>query len=260
MTKSPFYIVIALFLIAITILVIDSNHSLFLTINNMGSHIADKVWIFISILGNKAFVLVLILLAFWHKPKLLRATLIAGFIALLISLSMTPLIALARPPALLNPASFHLIGEKLVNNSFPSAQVMGAFSLLGSVAFYFKNGLLSIIIFILASLVGLSYIMLGVHWPIDILIGAALGWVCAWLGVYLISANIWRDNDIWNYLSYLIYLFIALYLAWKGDANHDISWAIKAIAILGIVVALWSLFWLKKGGNKKPISVVGWLS
>jgi len=204
--------------------------------------------------------LILILLAFWSKPQLLRAALIAGLIATLISLSLTSFIALARPPAFLDPASFHLIGDRLTEGSFPSSHAMGVFAVLGSVAFYFKNGLLSFFIFILSSFVGLSYIMLGIHWPIDVLIGAALGWVCAWLGVYLISANLWRDNDIWNYVSYLIYLLIAVYLVWESDYNDDISWVIKAIAILGGAVALWSLFWLKKGGNKKPISVAGWLS
>ncbi len=261
LTKSPFYIVVLLFLVAIAILFFDSHHSLFLTINNAGSHIADKVWIFSSIFGNKAFVLILVLLVFWHKPQLLRATLIAGLIAILISFSITPLIALARPPAVLDPVSFHLIGERLTGGSFPSAHAMGTFAILGSIAFYFKNRFLSLLIFMLSSFVGLSYIMLGVYWPIDILIGAALGWVCAWLGVYLISANLWRDNDIWNYLNYVIYLLIAVYLVWAGDYNNDdLSWAIKAMAILGVVVAIWSLLWLKKGGNKEPISVAGWLS
>ncbi|HIO93650.1 MAG TPA: phosphatase PAP2 family protein [Leucothrix mucor] len=258
--KFPLYIVISLFLAIVAIVALDNNHSLFLSINKAGNTLADEIWILIATLGNKAFTLTLILLVFWHKPRILRAALIAGFIATLISLSMTSLVALLRPPAILDPASFHLIGDRLMTNSFPAESAMGVFAILGSVAFYFQSKRLTFLIFLLSSLVGLSYIMHGVHWPSDILAGAALGWVCAWLGVYLVSANIWRDNNIWNYLSYFIYLLIAAYLFWKGASNTDISWVIKAIAILGALVALWSVVWLKKGGNKEPVSMAGWLS
>ena len=260
LSKSPLYFVIGLFLATVVILLTDSNHSLFLAINKVGTQFADEIWLSVAIFGNKALTLSLLLLALWHKPHLLRAALIAGLFVMIISLSIVPLIALARPPALLSPDSFHLIGEKLTTNSFPATQVIAIFAILGSIAFYFKNGLLTFCVLSFSALVALSYIMLGIHWPSDILIGAALGWLCAWLGVYLIRANILRKNDIWNYLTYIIYLLIAAYLFWTNTVNNNPSFIILVVSIFAVLVALWSIIWVKKGGTKDPVSVVGWLS
>lgn len=257
-SKSPTYIAITFFLVAIVILVLDINTPLFLTLNHVGSLFPDQVWTIITTFGDRLFVLICLFLFFWKHPELLRAALLAALISLIISIAMKPLIGLARPPAILDPTSFHLIGEKLITNSFPSGHTLGAFAVMGSIVFYCRKfwGVL----FFIASAVGLSRIMIGVHWPIDVLVGAALGWVCGWLGNHLIKADLWRDNNIWNYLTYIIYLIISVSLFWQGTNYEDAFWMVKVVAGLGIIVALGSFIWLKKGGNKKPISVVGWLS
>jgi membrane-associated phospholipid phosphatase len=160
----------------------------------------------------------------------------------------------------LDPSSFYLISEKLTTYSFPSGHAATAFAILGSVGFYFRNNALLLFAFFLASLIGLSRIMLGVHWPIDILVGAALGWVCAWLSVAVIRAKFLRDTNIWNYVTYAIYLAVAAYLFWNGSRYGDALWLVIIISVIGMFIAISSFIWLFKGGNKDPISVTGWLS
>ena len=259
-SKSPTYIATAFFLAAIAILALDINTPLFLSLNQVGSIFPDQVWTLTTTFGHRLFALICLFLFFWKHPRLLRAALLAALFSLIISIGMKPLIALPRPPAVLDPASFHLIGEKLISNSFPSGHTLGAFAVMGSIVFYCRKFWVVLLFISLASLVGLSRIMIGVHWPIDVLVGAALGWVCGWLGNYLIKADLWRDNDIWNYLTYFIYLVIAAYLLWQGTNYPDAYWVVKGVAGFGILVALGAFVWLKKGGHKKPISVVGWLS
>lgn len=65
--------------------------------------------------------------------------------------------------------------------SFPSGHTTASFSLAVTLSFYtpvweWEVGLLA-----LASLVGISRVYLGVHYPSDVLIGGLLGTICAYL-------------------------------------------------------------------------------
>ena len=260
LNKSPTIISSGFFLIALIILSLDANISLFLLINKVGTAFVDEIWILLTLFGNKMFILVLIFCFFSRSPDLLRAALIAALVSLLISSGIKSLIALERPYEVLNPASFQLIGNKLTTFSFPSGHTTGAFAVMGCVGFYYKNNGLILLALFFASLVGLSRIMLGVHWPIDVLIGAALGWVCASLGVSLINAHFLRDNNIWDYVTYAIYLLIAAYLFWQGSQYNTAYWMVKIVSGVGILVAIGAFIWLFRGGRKEPVSVTGWLS
>ncbi len=259
-SKSPAIITSGLFLVAIIILLLDANTQLFLLTNKAGIAFIDEMWIFITLFGNKMVAFVLLSILFWRHPDLLRAALIAVLISFLITAGMKELIGLERPYILLDPASFHLIGEKLTSLAFPSGHTATAFAIMGCIGFYFKNNALVLLMLFFAALVGISRIMLGVHWPMDVVVGAALGWVCAWLGVSLIKAHFLRDHDIWNYVTYTICLLIASYLFWKGTQYPEAYWVVKVISGLGILVVLGAFIWLFKGGKKEPIRVTGWLS
>ncbi len=259
-SKSPAIISSGLFLIAIIILLLDANTQLFLLINKVGTAFVDETWIFLTLFGNQMIALVLLSIPFSRQPDLLRVALIAVLASFLITSGIKELIGLERPYLFLDPASFHLIGEKLTSPAFPSGHTATAFAIMGGIGFYFKNNALLLLMLFLATLVGVSRIMLGVHWPIDVVVGAALGWVCAWLGVSLIEAHFLRDHDIWNYVTYTIYLFIASYLFWKGTQYPEAYWVVKIMSGFGILVLLGAFIWLFRGGRKEPIRVTGWLS
>ena len=260
LSKSPVIIAGGLFLTSTLILLLDTNTSLFLLINNIGTIVSDDVWILLTTFGDKIFLLVLVFILFWRSLDLLRAFLIAALISFLIVGGMKFLIALVRPYELLDPASFHLIGDKLTTYAFPSGHTAGAFAIMGCIGFHFKNNALILLILLVASLIGLSRIMLGVHWPMDVLVGAALGWFFAGLGISLIKAHFLRDSNVWNYLTYLIYLLLATYLFWKGSEYKEAYWVVKIVSGVGILVAIGALIWLFRGGKKEPVSVTGWLS
>lgn len=63
--------------------------------------------------------------------------------------------------------------------SFPSGHAAWFFAL--AMAVYFYNRRMGIWYFILAALIGIARIFVGVHWPLDIMGGAAAGVVCAML-------------------------------------------------------------------------------
>lgn len=82
-----------------------------------------------------------------------------------------------------HPRPFVLYGtEPLLNetsNSFPSGHAAFLFALAMTAWFY--NRRWGNWLFAVASLVGLARIFAGVHWPFDVLGGAAVGILSAWL-------------------------------------------------------------------------------
>lgn len=69
--------------------------------------------------------------------------------------------------------------------SFPSGHTAAAFLFACLVANFYPA--LTIPLYIWASLVGISRVLLGVHYPSDTIAGAILGTACAFWGIYLHS-------------------------------------------------------------------------
>ncbi len=67
--------------------------------------------------------------------------------------------------------------------SFPSGHTLAAFSITFVLQYFYPP--LFIPMVVLSSLIGISRIYLGLHYPSDVLIGVVLGFICAWLGVHI---------------------------------------------------------------------------
>ncbi|MGB0664914.1 MAG: phosphatase PAP2 family protein [Pontibacterium sp.] len=70
--------------------------------------------------------------------------------------------------------------------SFPSGHSAAAFVFATTLSHYYPSG--APLFYGLASMIGLSRVLLGVHFPSDIVAGAALGMLCATFGIGLYQA------------------------------------------------------------------------
>ena len=86
------------------------------------------------------------------------------------------------------PISVDAVHQLVTNDAwaFPSGHAAFFFALATGVLLYNKK--LGTLYYIFAALMGLARIFIGVHWPTDILFGAALGMLTA-LGVDLVLRN-----------------------------------------------------------------------
>lgn len=78
--------------------------------------------------------------------------------------------------------------------SFPSGHTTSTCAVLFTLIFKLKNRILDVILILCCFLVAFSRIYCGVHYPIDVVAGAAIGIVSAYF-VYK------KEIDIWNLLS-----------------------------------------------------------
>lgn len=99
------------------------------------------------------------------------------------SSAIKQLVGRARPDAAL-----HLVAEH--NYSFPSGHATASFALAMALTLYFRSWW-TLPAWLLAVLVGASRLYVGVHWPSDVLAGAALG-----VGVAAAAWALWPGQKL----------------------------------------------------------------
>ena len=192
-TASKITIVLAIiFLICfVLVLLTGTNKVLFLSINSFTAKQNPFIWANLTFLGDSLTASVIMLLFVRKRPDIVWSAIIATILATLISHILKLYVNSPRPPAIICKDVINIIGPPLYSHSFPSGHTVTIFTLAGILIFYFKSVYTRISLIVLAILVGISRIAVGVHWPADILAGAALGLICATSGIYYVTKLKW---------------------------------------------------------------------
>jgi len=121
-----------------------------------------------QLFASESFYLVFISLGYWcWNKKLYRDLAILLCLSTLVNFTFKLAFQIPRP------AIEHLVSAE--SYSFPSGDIQVVASIWLTLAWHFKNTLLWIWTLLLILLVGLSRIYLGVHYPIDVMVGALIG-------------------------------------------------------------------------------------
>ena len=84
---------------------------------------------------------------------------------------------IARPRPFLALSDMHLLVSRESSYGFPSGHASVAFAL--AFVIYRHDRDWGMAFFIIAALVAVGRVFVGVHYPLDVLAGAVLGWICA---------------------------------------------------------------------------------
>jgi len=171
--------------VGLTLLLVGGYHAGFSALNAAGTAYPPWVLQWLTALGGDAAPFALGLLLARRYPRVFFALLLAAVAATAYSRGLKPLFDLARPPAVLPPDSFNLIGPALRRVSFPSGHSVAAGTFCGVLVYYARWTETRVLWVLLALSVGLSRVAVGVHWPVDVAFGLAGGVLAAWLGVRL---------------------------------------------------------------------------
>ena len=208
-----------------------ANRSLFILLNQYGTLLPDSFWQYLTVFGDRLVALVLLLPFAKRYPQVLWAAAVTGILCGLATHGLKPLFNMDRPPAVLAQEAFHLIGPKHSSYSFPSGHSITAAALAGVWAFSFNRPWTNSVLLLLAVLIALSRVMVGVHWPIDILSGLMIGWSCAWVGVMLAHHWQWGCHTVTTHILVIILTLASASLFFHDHGYPTALHLTKAVAI-----------------------------
>jgi membrane-associated phospholipid phosphatase len=222
----------------VLLLATGSDRAVFLALNHAGQLLGSQFWLHLTMFGDGAVVLALMLPSIRRAPHCFWAAMAAGIFAALWTQVTKQFIDVPRPLSVLAPDQFHHAGPAYRHVSFPSGHAAAAFAfagiwIMGTAGKVMWRGLA----LLLAVLVSLSRIMVGVHWPIDVLWGMVGGWMGAWLGLALHRRWNWRTASLGGVLAGLVLLGVAASLL--VSRHLGIPAVMPAQRLVGCVCLLW---------------------
>ncbi len=165
------------------------NVPLFLSLNCLNSNLSDAFWISMTTLGDGLLLGIVLGMFIIVNPRITLFGLIlmaSSSVATNIIKSLLPTI---RPAAFL--PDVHVVGPLLRSGSFPSGHSAAAFATALALAHFSSSRTLRVVLLSFATLVGLSRIFVGAHFPNDVLWGIIIS-----LAIYeLTSQFLWPQIE-----------------------------------------------------------------
>lgn len=184
------------------------NNAYFWQINQAGQHFSPELLASITDMGNGVVTGSILVIILCFKPNWILRAILAAIICLILTHFLKSYFDASRPAALLT--QINIIGDARYSKSFPSGHTATIF-LLASIAFLSSTRRLSRIFFVaLATLVGLSRIAVGAHWPIDVALGAIIGWSSIYLAMLVCKTENLSSSSQFMILSSLLLLLSCL--------------------------------------------------
>lgn len=194
--RAPLWLAAAVPVTALAILAVVAlgalDQPLFLLFNGLSRATGPALWAHVTILGDGLVCAVLVLPWVRRHPERIWAGILGAVIMVVVLHSTKALLSLPRPLGVLPADMVEVIGPGHRRRAFPSGHTATAFLLAGVWALSTRRRILSLFLIAPPLAVGISRMAVGVHWPSDVMGGAALGWLSAWLGL------LWAGRASWG--------------------------------------------------------------
>lgn len=221
-----------------------ANLPLFLALNGLTPVLPAVLLLNLTFCGNTLAALALVSPWASARPRLLCALLLAALPATLYSRGLKLLFERPRPAGVLSPDVAHFVGPIYKALSFPSGHSTTAFVVAAVFCAHVERRGLRIAALCLAAGVALSRVLLGAHWPADVIAGAAGGWLCGWLGAVAVRRIAWAADPRGQWGAALVLLGAAGGMAFMKLETPDqvaLKWLL-AVLMGGVALRdLWRL-------------------
>ncbi len=134
-------------------------------------------------IGNGIFAMVIAFIVFLRVDHLLAYEIALGTLTLWLVVELVKVI-FHRTRPYIKLSNIRIVGSRASGNSFPSGHTSQSFFLVTLMLHYYQGGIYTILLlYTIASLVGITRIYVGMHYPRDVLGGAIIGTSWALIGV-----------------------------------------------------------------------------
>lgn len=237
------------------VLATGANRGAFLWLNQGGHALGTGVWLHLTMLGDGAVALALVVPAIRRSPRRFWALLVAMVFVGCWTQGTKLLVEVPRPPTVLAAGDFFQAGPAYRHASFPSGHAGTAFAQAGIwVMGLRRRRLLRAALLSLATLVGLSRVMVGVHWPLDVLWGGVGGWLGARLGLALQRRRGWRTASTGGAVAGLLLLGLSgSLLVSRHIGVADVLPAQRAIGGVCLLWGAWEMLRMLPPRAVRPV-------
>lgn len=214
----------------------------FLLINGQASQLPDLLWTSLSLLGNGWALVALTLPLLLFGPRLFMAGLFSGLLAGVISRIAKIIASSPRPAGVLDISTFHIIERPLLHSSMPSGHTMTAFAISTALYFSIRKGQRKkyLWLFLLAIGTGVSRMAVGAHWPEDVLVGSALGYLCGLSAANLATRVPMKYLQLNQWPAALIAFFslVTAYILLTQTLDFKLNQSTQ-YALVGLILITW---------------------
>lgn len=213
------------------------NFRLFELGNSLPGYTGDLLWANLTLLGDTLLVLVLLLPFVARKPEFIWSVIVSALIVAVTVHLGKWLIDSPRPAGVLSLDALHTIGYVAQSASMPSGHTAAAFTLAACIAFLNLPNYLKYPAVVLACLVGVSRIAVGIHWPLDVVVGALIGWLGAALGCHIAARMPFGISIRAQKIQAAILVVLAIYTIFLHDGGYpDARWLL--VLLPGLLLLL----------------------
>ena len=211
---------------------VESQKGLFLSMNSTLAAYPN-IQLNITELGDVFVIFPLIIVFLFYAPKLWEVLLTSSLITLILAAVLKKYFYVPRPAHVYDIDSFIIIGKThLGNKSFPSGHSMTIFVVIILLLFAFmpKKKSYKIVWSLLMLLAGFSIafsrVAVGAHYPFDVVIGIALGFIAVIIGIRVNNNVRWlvwiKNKKFYPGFMLLLIIWIALIILKIIDHNLPI--------------------------------------
>ena len=253
------------FLIAFVLLILLSSIQLFdlrinvdgfIAINSRGNIADEKVWSFITLMGDTGILWPMLLIFSITSMKTIYAVLAAVPMGGFLSVLLKKLFDSPRPSGLLELVDIHVIGPVLTTHSYPSGHTITIFAAISAIVLSYSiqakslGSIFKIGLFIFATVVGISRIMVGAHWPLDCLAGACVGWISGVTGIYLSRKYLLKIAN--QNIDFVAVALLWVLSIWNFYREFDYALSNLAVIVSFVISSTMLFFYIIK--QKKSIT------
>jgi len=235
------------FLLMVLIYLLGLNRGLFLFFNAWQHLVPGSVWAHFTTFGDAAVAMAMMLPFAGRRPDVLWAAMIALVLGAVVTTGLKDLLDVTRPPGVIPPGQIMVYGPVHINDSFPSGHTFTAWTLASILWVHlgrtWRNTLVT-----LAALVGVSRMVLGVHWPMDVLGGMGLGWLVGQFSVFL-AQRLELGLNPWMQRFFVLLLGADTVGLFWYDNGHEVTFwmqhLIAVVCLLAVAPVMKKIFWTR---------------
>lgn len=173
-----------------------TNEAWFHRLNGWSAATGPQVWAGITIFGDALILLALALPIIWYKPQWAWALLVAAIVTTIATHTLKPWLDMPRPAAVLGADAITIIGPELRAKAMPSGHAAAALTLAGALVPVMKSRGARLAVLLSMTLVALSRVVVGAHWPMDVMAGAFIGWMSGVISMRLVGDRAWMTHRV----------------------------------------------------------------